>query len=122
MSLALVTSILAAAMMVLVSCVRASSRHFQVLHPNIVQGMIAAGWHFLGWALLLIGSAGWTTRSLPRPLSVLSLVAGFLSLFVFLFPNLEPFSAPLVVIWAAWLGILLWKGKPGERATEIKTM
>jgi len=122
MSLALVTTILAAAMMVLVSCVRASSRHYQVLHPNIVQGMIAAGWHFLGWALLLVTSAGWTTRSLPRPLSILSLVAGFLSLFVYLFPNLEPFAAPLVVIWAVWLGILLWRGKPREQAKESKIM
>jgi hypothetical protein len=135
MSLALLAAVLAAGTMVLVACIRASNRHYHLIHPElnletsstvlivwttILQGVTAAGWHFLGWALVLIGSAGWTTRSLPRGLSILYLAGGITSLFVYLFPNLEGTAAALGVVLAMWQGILLWKAESGEtQAPEL---
>lgn len=129
MSLALLTSVFAAGTMVLVACIRASNRHYHLIHPElhletsftvlivwttILQGVTAAGWHFLGWALVLIASAGWTTRSLPRRLSILYLAGGIASLFVYLFPNLEGAATALGVVWAVWQGVLLWKAESRE--------
>ena len=126
MSMALLASVLAGAMMVLVACIRASNRHYHLIHPELhledsaavltvwttlVQAVSAAGWHFLGWALMLVSWAGWTTRSLPPLLSILYLVGGIAALFVYQFPNLEPTAAPLGVAWAVWQGILLWKAR-----------
>jgi hypothetical protein len=126
MSMALLAAVLAAGMMVLVACIRAPNRHYHLIHPELhletsstvlivwttlVQGVTAAGWHFLGWALMLVSWAGWTTRSLPRLLSILYLAGGITALFVYQFPNLEPTAAPLGVAWAVWQGILLWKAK-----------
>jgi hypothetical protein len=73
---------------------------------TILQGVTAAGWHFLGWALLLVGSAGWAARSLPRALCALYLSGGIASLFVYLFPELEGTANALGVFWAAWQGVL----------------
>jgi hypothetical protein len=98
MSLALLTAVLAAGAMVAVACIRAANRHYHLIHPELhlensptvlivwttlVAGVTGAGWHFLGWALVLVGSAGWTSRRLPRLLSALYLVAGTISLFVY---------------------------------------
>lgn len=130
MSLALLAALLAAGMMVLVTCIRASNRHYHLIHPelhletsstvlivwtNLVQGVTAAGWHFLGWALVLIASAGWTTRSLPRGLCILYLAGGVTALFVYLFPAQEGTAAVLGAAWAVWQGILLWMAEPGEK-------
>ena len=124
MSLALLAAVLAAGAMVLVACIRAANRHYHIIHPElhletsttvlvvwttIVAGITAAGWHFLGWALVLIGSAGWTSGRLPRTLCVLYVVGGVASLFVYVFPDLEGFAAMLGVVWAVWQGILLLK-------------
>jgi hypothetical protein len=129
MSTALLAAVLAAGTMVLVACIRSSNRTYHLIHPEqhlemssmvlivwntILQGVTAAGWHFLGWALVLVGSATWTTQSLPRVLSILYLAGGFVSLFVYLFPKLEPIAIALGVIWAVWQGILLWKVRLGE--------
>lgn len=129
MSLALLVAVLAAGMMVLVACIRHANRQYHIFHPELhlegspmvlavwttlVAGVSAAGWHFLGWALVLIGSAGWKSRRLPRLLSVLYLLGGLVSLFVFLFPDLEGAVVLLGLIWAVWQGILLWKGDAGE--------
>lgn len=129
MSMALLAAVLAGATMVLVACIRASNRHYHLIHPDLhlesysmvlivwttlVQGVTAAGWHFLGWALMLVGWAGWTTRSLPRGLNILHLVGGIAALFVYQFPNLEPVAAPLGVAWAVWQGIILWKAGSGR--------
>ena len=136
MSFALLAAVLAAGAMVMVACIRASNRHYHLIHPElhlensttvlvvwntIVQGVIAAGWHFLGWVLLLVGSAGWTTRSLPYGLSSVCLVGGIVCLFVFLFPNIEPAAAGLGVVWAVWQGIFLWKVKPGDNPAPEQT-
>jgi hypothetical protein len=131
-SLALLVAVLAAGTMVLVACIRAANRHYHLIHPEahletnstvllvwttIVAGVTAAGWHFLGWALLLLGSAGWTSGRLPLGLCVLYLVAGIASLFVYVFPNLEEIAVLLGLIWGVWQGIFLWKGEPGETQT-----
>lgn len=86
MTLALLTAMLAAAMMVAVACIRAANRNYHLLHPELnlqmsttvlvvwttlVAGLSSTGWHILGWAFVLLGSAGWSTRRLPRLLSVL---------------------------------------------------
>jgi hypothetical protein len=129
MSLALLATALAAGMIVAVACIRASNRHYHIIHPElnletsttvlvvwttIVAGVNAAGWHFLGWALMLVGSTGWTSRHLPRVLSVLYLLVGASSLFVYLLPNLEPNVVMLGVVVSIWQGILLWKAELGE--------
>ena len=129
MSLALLAALLAAGATVAVACIRASNRHYHLIHPELnlemstpvlvvwttlVAGMTATAWHFLGWALVLIGSAGWTSRRLPRLLSVMYLVAGTSSLFVYLVPNSEMNAAMFGVMVSIWQGILLWKAEPGE--------
>lgn len=129
MSMALLAALLAAGATVAVACIRASNRHYHLIHPELnlemnstvlivwttlVAGVTATAWHFLGWALVLIGSAGWTSRRLPRLLSALYLVAGTSSLFVYLLPNSEGNAAAFCVIVSIWQGMLLWKGEPGE--------
>jgi len=138
MSLALLIALAAAGAFLAVACIRSANRHYHLIHPELhledsttvlvvwatlVAGVIATGWHFLGWALLLVGSAGWTSRRLPRPLSALYLAAGALSLFVYLLPDIEGSAVMLGVAVSIWQGILLWKGESGEtRAPEIKAI
>lgn len=134
-SLALLAAVLAAALMILVACIRSANRQYHVIHPElhlensttvlvvwttIVAGVTAAGWHFLGLALVLLGSAGWTTGRLPRVLCVLYLVGGIAALFVYVFPNFEGLAALLGVVWGVWQGILLWKAGSGETQTPEK--
>jgi hypothetical protein len=136
MSLALLTAVLAAGAMVLVACIRSANRHYHLAHPDLhlenasdvlvvwttlVAGLAGAGWHFLGWALVLIGSAGWTSRLLPRVLSALYLLAGASSLFAYLLPELEGNVVILGMIISIWQGILLWKGEPQETQAPGKT-
>ena len=135
MSLALLAAVLAGGMMVAIACIRSANRHYHIIHPELhlenstavlvvwttlVAGLTGAGWHFLGWALALVGSAGWTSRRLPRLLSVLYLVAGVASLFVYLLPDLEGNAVALGMVVAIWQGILLWKAESAEtQAPEI---
>jgi hypothetical protein len=137
MSLALLAAVLAAGITVVVALIRSSNRHYHLLHPELhlessgdvlvvwttlVAGLTNASWHFLGWALVLIGSAGWTSRYLPRLLSILYLVAGVMSLFVYLLPGSDGNAGVLSVAVIIWQGILLWKGKSEEMpAPEINT-
>ena len=122
MSLSLLAAALAAGAMVFVACIRSANRHYHLIHPElhletsttvlvvwttIVAGVTGAGWNFLGWALVLLGSAAWTSSRLPRLLCVLYLVGGIVSLFVYLFPNLEQVAATLGVRWGIWQGIFL---------------
>jgi hypothetical protein len=115
MSLALIIAVLAAGAMVLVACIRSANRHYHLNHPELqletsqtvlivwttlVAGVTGAGWHFLGWALVLIGSAGWTSGRLPHVLCVLYLVGGIASLFVYVFPNLK--SRHIGLVWGVW--------------------
>jgi hypothetical protein len=135
MTLALLAALVAAGATVGVACIRSANRNYLLIHPELSQGMsdtllvawstvvagvIATGWHFLGWALVMVGSAGWTTRRLPRVLSVLYLVEGTASLFVYLLPDMAANVVALGVVVSIWQGILLWKAEPGEtQASEI---
>lgn len=135
MNLALVIAVLAAGAMVAVACIRAANRHYHLMYPELhledsqtvlivwttlVAGVTGAGWHFLGWTLLLTGWAGWTSRRLPRGLSALYLLGGTVSLFVYLRPDLEGLAGMLGVAVSIWQGILLWRDALGAmQAPEI---
>lgn len=123
-NLALLMAVLAAAGMAAVAFMRASNRYYHLTHPELnlensaiiltvwstlVSAGNAFGFHFLGWVFVLLGSAGWTSQILPRPLSMLYLLAGVPSLLVYLFPELEGVVLILGVIIWVWQGILLLK-------------
>jgi hypothetical protein len=137
MNLALLASFAAALAFVAVACIRSANRHYHLDHPELhleesstvlivwttlVAGVSATGWHFLGWSLVLIGSAGWTTRLLPRALSALYLLAGTASLFVYLLPSTvaEGPALVLLLVVSIWQGILLWKARSGETQAPEK--
>jgi hypothetical protein len=136
MSLALLATVLAAGITVAVALIRSANRHYHMIHPELhlenssdvlvvwttlVAGLTNTGWHFLGWALVLIGSAGWTSRYLPRLLSALYLAAGVTSLFVYLIPGSDGAAVLLSVVVIIWQGILLWKGEPPETQASEKS-
>ncbi len=123
MDLALLAAVLSAAGMAAVAFIRASNRHYHLIHPELhlensttvlivwttlVTGVNAIGFHFLGWVFVLLGSASWTSRIFPRSLTVLFILAGVPSLFVYLVPELEGFVLLLGTIIGVWQGILLW--------------
>jgi hypothetical protein len=124
MDLALLAAVLAAAGLAAVAFLRASNRQYLLFHPELdlenstivltvwttlVAGVNAFGFHFLGWTFVLLGSAGWTSRLLPRWLTAIYLLAGVAALCVYLFPELEGFVLLSGVIIGIWQGILLWK-------------
>ena len=124
MDLALLAAVLSAAGMAAVAFIRASNRHYHLIHPELnledsttvlivwttlVAGVNAIGFHFLGWAFVLLGSASWTSRLFPRLLNGFYFLAGVSSLFVYLFPDLEGLVLLLGTIISVWQGILLWK-------------
>jgi hypothetical protein len=134
MSLALLAAILAAGTMVAIACIRSANRQYHLTHPELhledsqtvlivwttlIAGLTGAGWHFLGWALLLIGSAGWTTNMLPRALSVLYLVGGTVSLFVYVLPDLDGLAAMLGIVISIWTGLLLWRSRSAETQAAL---
>lgn len=137
MSLALMAAVLAAGAMIAVACIRSANRQYHLMHPELnlensqtvlivwttlVAGVTGAGWHFLGWTLLLIGSAGWTSHRLPPGLSVLYLVGGIVSLFVYLVPVLEGLAGMLAIVISIWQGLLLWRsGSTESQAPELNT-
>jgi hypothetical protein len=132
MLLALMAAVLAAGAMIAVACIRSANRQYHLIHPELhlensvtvlivwttlVTGVTGAGWHFLGWSLLLIGSAGWTTNLLPRVLNVLYLVGGTASLFVYLLPDIEGLAGMLGIVISIWQGFLLWSSRWAETQT-----
>jgi hypothetical protein len=135
MSLALLAAVLAAGAMVFVACIRSANRHYHLAHPDLhlegnttvlimwttlVAGVTGAGWHFLGWALVLLGSAAWTSERLPRLLCILYLVGGIAALFVYLFPDLEGLAGLLGIAWGIWQGIYFWRARSGETQAPEK--
>lgn len=129
MSLVQGTTLIAAAFFVGAALIRASNRHYHLIHPELnleasqtvlvvwttlVAGLIGTAWHILGWSLLLLGWAGWTSGKLPRPLSLLYLVAGCQALFVYLLPALEGNVVVLGAVLGLWQGWVLWNAGPGE--------
>ena len=123
MDLALLAAVLSAVGMAAVAFIRASNRHYHLIHPELnlensttvlivwttlVAGVSAIGFHFLGWTFLLLGSASWTSHLFPHLLNAFYFIAGVSSLFVYLVPNLEGFVLLLGTIIGVWQGILLW--------------
>jgi hypothetical protein len=121
--LALLAAVLSAVGMAAVAFIRASNRHYHLIHPELnlensttvlivwttlVAGVNAIGFHFLGWAFVLLGSASWTSHLLPRLLNVFYFLAGVSSLFVYLFSELEGLVLLLGTIIGIWQGTLLW--------------
>ena len=132
MDLALLAAVLSAAGMAAVAFFRASNRHYHLLHPELslensttvlivwttlVAGMNSFGFHFLGWAFVLLGSASWTSHLMPRLLNVLYFLAGGASWFVYLFSELEGFVLLLGMIICVWQGVLLWNHDTRQSAT-----
>ncbi len=130
MDLALMTAVLAAGFMVAVALIRSANRGYHLQHPELhlesattvmvgwttlVEGLINTGWHFIGWTLLLTGSAGWTSQHLPRLLSGIYLLAGVVSLFVFWLPEDEGTAGFLLIVLSVWTGILLLTTDKGKR-------
>jgi hypothetical protein len=135
MSLARLAVGLSAAMFVAVALFRSSNRHYHLLHPELnlqmsstilivwgtlIAGVIATAWHFLGWSLVLLGSAGWTTGRLPRLLSLLYWLVGAACLLVYLRPDHEGGVVLFGVIMSIWQGIWLWllPAAPAETPTS----
>lgn len=124
MGLALFAAVLAAAAFATVAFIRASNRHYHIAHPELnlehsaavltvwatlVSGLLGAGWHFLGWALILTGSAGLSSRRLPPALSGYYLLVGVICLFVYLLHQGEPIVGPFILALGIWQGIVFWK-------------
>jgi len=124
MSMALLAAALAAGLMLLVACLRAANRQYHLAHPDLhlenslevltvwttlVAGITGAAWHCLGWALVLVGWAGWNSDRLPRLLCGLYLAGGLVALCVYAFPALEAVAASFGLVWGLWQGISLWK-------------
>ena len=122
MSVVLLAAALAAALMIAVACIRAANRQYHLNHPELhlesnqavlivwttlVAGVTAAGWHLLGWALVLIASTGWSAGRIPLGLFILYLTSGTAALFVYQFPELEGVANTFGVMWAVWQGIFL---------------
>jgi hypothetical protein len=137
MNLALVAAILTAAAFLIVACIRAANRHYHITHPELglefsmqsvmiawttlVAGMTGAARHLLGWVLVLIGWAGWTSRGIPLTLSALYLFAGIASMLVFVFPDLGEFVGLPALAVSIWQGILLWSPVPAKRKGTRKS-
>jgi hypothetical protein len=132
MTLALLAALIAAGAFVGVACIRSANRHYHMIHPELhletsitvlvvwatlVAGVIGTAWHFVGWVWVLVGSAGWTSRRLPRMLSALYLAGGAISLFVYLLPDIEATAIALGVVISIWQGILFWQARPEETQT-----
>jgi hypothetical protein len=130
LGLALPAALIAAGAMVCVAAIRSVNRQYLLAHPEladelsttlltawgtIVTAVSATGWHFLGWALLLIGSAAWSGRGLPRGLAALYLVTGCAALVVVLLPDLEGGVVALTVALSIWQGVVLWRAEPLDR-------
>jgi hypothetical protein len=124
MDLALLGAVLSALGMAGVAFLRASNRHYHLIHPELnledsttvlivwttlVAGVNAIGFHFLGWTFVLLGSASWTSRLFPGLLNGFCFLAGASSLFVYLVPDLEGAVLFFGVIIGIWQGILLWQ-------------
>jgi hypothetical protein len=74
-------------------------------------GLIVAGDHAAGWAILLIGWAALKTRSLPRILSYLSVLSGIVFILDFAAKPLMPVGLLLSVLWGVYLGAVLLRNK-----------
>lgn len=129
MNLTLMVASLSAVMFVMAAFFRATNRHYHLIHPELhlensqtvllvwstlVTGVIATAWHFFGWALVLLGWAGWTSSRLPRVLSMLYVVIGAAALFVYLLPENEGGVILFGLVATIWQGIVLLRVRPDK--------
>jgi succinate dehydrogenase hydrophobic anchor subunit len=129
MWLALLAAALAAATMISVVCIRSANRHYHLRYPELhlenssevlvvwttlLAGLTAAAQHLLGWALALVGWAGWTSRRLPRALCVLQWVMSVGCWLVFLRPQLEELVLLPGIVVSIWQGVFLWRSQPNH--------
>jgi hypothetical protein len=136
MSVALLAAGLAGLAMVAVASIRSANRHYHIGHPDLhleganfvlivwttlVAGVGGAGWQFLGWTFVLVGSAGWTSRRLPRLLCVLYLGAGLLGAVVYMNGNWEPAAMLLAMVVSLWQATVLWRAglRPSQAAEQV---
>ena len=127
MDLALLSAVLAAVGMAAVAFIRASNRHYHLLHPELnlednqtvllvwttlVAGVNGLGFHFLGWTFILLGSAGWTSKLFPTVLNILYFLAGIISFFTYLSRDGDFGGVFLGAIISIWQAILLWNAEP----------
>lgn len=125
MQLAIIFSCISAALFVAGGVVQTIGRHYISAHPEldnivfesifrtlsmVVPGLTSSGRHFLGWTLVIVGSAGWATSTLPRTLCILYFIGALLGLFAYLSPGIGELILLPGVIWNVWQGILLWRG------------
>jgi hypothetical protein len=120
MTVALPSAFVAAAAFFAVASIRSANRHLFLDHPEqgyatalllwttLVTAVKGLGWYFLGWALIMVASAGWTSRGIPRPLALLYLFAGAVSLFVYVLPEVEIGIVLLLLALSLWQGIVFW--------------
>jgi len=129
MSVAVPVAIAAAAVFLAVALIRAANREYHITHPELglennisvlvvwttfITGLTGAGWHLLGWTWILTGWAGWSSRLLPRPLSLLYVLTGILSLSVYLQPNSDLGASLPGAVLALWQGIVLLSPPPAR--------
>ena len=74
-------------------------------------GLVIAGDHAVGWALLLIGWAALKIRALSQILSYLSVLVGIVFILDFAAKPLMPVSLFLCILWNVWLGVVLLRSK-----------
>jgi hypothetical protein len=126
MDLALISAALSALAMAALTFLRASNRHYHIMHPDLylessttvlvvwttlATAFTALGFHFLGWTFILTGSSIWSSRIFPRLIAALFIISGIPALFVYIIPEFEGFVRLIVVIIGIWQGILLWRLK-----------
>jgi hypothetical protein len=122
MTLALAIAIAAAAATLAVALIRSANRHYHIGHPDLhlesnltvmvvwatlVAGISGVAFHLFGWASVLIGWAGRTSKRIPAALSALYLAVGIAAMFVYLQPELEGAVIIFSAVAFIWQGILL---------------
>jgi hypothetical protein len=81
------------------------------LADGVDTGLLTAAIFASGWWVLL---ASWAAlpEGLPKPLNYLGLLFGAVSILAFAIPPLSILGAFVGIVWALWLGIVLWREPP----------